>query len=48
MTMARSAKVSRHATKTKQKKSHAQVKKASVRSAVRTGSFRTVNKPKGW
>ncbi len=46
--MARSAKASRHATKTKRKKSHARVKKASTRSAVRTGSYRTVNAPKAW
>lgn len=46
--MARSSKTSRHATKTKTKKSKAKVKKASVRSAVHGGSYRTVNKPKGW
>lgn len=46
--MARSSKASRHTTKTKQKKSHAKIKKASVRSAVHGGSFRTVNKPKGY
>jgi len=44
----RSSKTSRHAAKTKQKKSHAKIKKASRRAAVHGGSFRTVNKPKGW
>lgn len=46
--MARSTKASRHVTKTKQKKSHAKIKKASTRSAVRGGSYRTVNAPKAW
>jgi hypothetical protein len=46
--MARSAKASRHATRTKAKKSKAKIKKASTRSAVHGGSYRTVNAPKGW
>lgn len=41
-------KKSRHAAKKHGRRSHAAIKKASVRSAVRSGSSYTVNKPKGW
>ncbi len=46
--MARSSKASRHTTKMSQKKSHAKIKKQSTRAAVHGGSYRSVNKPKGW